>query len=55
MPIVRHPNFYVEASDTITRALEVACYWQNRCCDLEEIIELFCADAAIAALEKELT
>lgn len=28
------------------KALELACYYQNRCCDLEEIVELFCADAA---------
>lgn len=28
-----------------TKALELACYYQNRCCDLEEIIELFCMDA----------
>jgi hypothetical protein len=28
------------------RALNNALYWQNRCCDLEEIIELFCMDAA---------
>lgn len=27
------------------RALNSALYWQNRCCDLEEIIELFCMDA----------
>jgi len=26
-------------------------YWQNRCCDLEEIIELFCMDAADALRE----
>ena len=30
------------------RALNSALYWQNRCCDLEEIIELFCMDAAEA-------
>lgn len=29
-----------------TKAIELACYYQNRCCDLEEIIELFCMDAA---------
>jgi hypothetical protein len=27
------------------RALNSAVYWQNRFCDLEEIIELFCMDA----------
>lgn len=27
------------------KALELACYYQNRCCDLEEIIEMFCLDA----------
>jgi hypothetical protein len=27
------------------KALELACHFQNRCCDLEEIIELFCMDA----------
>ena len=31
-----------------TKALELACYYHNRCCDLEEIIELFCMDAAEA-------
>lgn len=30
------------------KALELACYYQNRCCDLEEIIEMFCMDAAEA-------
>jgi len=28
------------------RALNSALYWQNRYCDLLEIIELFCMDAA---------
>jgi len=32
--------------DFSDRALNSAVYWQNRCCDLEEIIELFCMDAA---------
>jgi hypothetical protein len=27
------------------KALELACYYQNRCCDLEEIVEMFCMDA----------
>ena len=30
-----------------TKALELACYYHNRCCDLEEIIELFCMDAEV--------
>jgi hypothetical protein len=52
MPIVHPPHvFYVDPEPYI-RALEVACYFQNRCCDLEEIIELFCADAE-AMKEKE--
>ena len=29
------------------KALELACHYQNRCCDQAEIIELFCMDAAI--------
>ena len=33
------------------RALNSALYWQNRCCDLEEIIEMFCMDAAEANKE----
>ena len=33
-------------SDYASRATNNALYWQNRCCDLEEIIELFCMDAA---------
>jgi len=28
------------------KALELAVYYQNRCCDLEEIVEMFCLDAA---------
>jgi hypothetical protein len=34
------------------KALELACYYQNQCCDLEEIIELFCLDAERDALRK---
>ncbi len=33
------------------RALNSAVYWQNRYCDLQEIIELFCMDAAEAQKE----
>jgi len=33
------------ATELFDRALQNAIYWQNRCCDLEEIIELFCLDA----------
>ena len=39
---------------THTKALEIACYFHNRCEELTEILELFCADAAIAALEKSI-
>jgi hypothetical protein len=31
--------------DFSDRALNSAVFWQNRCCDLLEIIELFCIDA----------
>ena len=34
-----------EEQDLFQRALNNACYWQNKCVDLEEIIELFCLDA----------
>lgn len=34
-----------EERDLFHRALTNACYWQNRCVDLHEIIELFCLDA----------
>jgi hypothetical protein len=34
-----------EERDLFNRALTNACYWQNRCVDLHEIIELFCLDA----------
>jgi hypothetical protein len=27
------------------KALELACHYQNRCCDLEEVVEMFCLDA----------
>jgi hypothetical protein len=27
------------------KALSIAIYYQNRCCELEEIVEMFCADA----------
>jgi hypothetical protein len=29
------------------KALELACYYQNKCCDMEEIIEMFCEDAEV--------
>lgn len=35
--------------DDFQKALELACYYQNRCCDLEEIVEMFCMDAEQAA------
>mgnify|MGYP000544764335 CR=1 FL=1 len=34
-----------EEQDLFQRALHNACNWQNRCVELEEIIELFCLDA----------
>lgn len=40
---VRPPQ---QAEDLFSRALSNAIYWQNRCCELEEIIEMFCLDAA---------
>ena len=30
---------------TYCKALELACYFQNRCVDLTEIVEQFCLDA----------
>ena len=30
---------------TFKKALELACYFQNRCVDLMEIVEQFCLDA----------
>lgn len=32
----------------LAKAVELACYFQNLACELEEIIELFCLDAAAA-------
>lgn len=40
-PIYAAPVDYARFS----MALELACYFQNRCCEFEEIIEMFCADA----------
>lgn len=39
-------------SELFDRALNNAVFWQNRCCDLEEIIDMFCLDAE-ATGEKE--
>ena len=39
---------------SFARLLEIACYYQNRCCDQDEIIEMFCRDAA-AAQENQAT
>ncbi len=36
-----------------TKALELACHYQNRCYYLEEIIELFCMDAEIEQVKKD--
>jgi hypothetical protein len=33
-------------SDSVSRATNNALYWHNRCLALEEIIEMFCMDAA---------
>jgi len=48
------PKHYMIDYDQFSRALNNAIFWQNRCCDLEEIIELFCLDAEAPndALEK---
>lgn len=35
-------------SASFVKLLEIACYYQNRCCDQDEIIEMFCRDAAAA-------
>lgn len=35
----------LDYEELFTKALHNALYWQNRCCDLEEVIELFCMDA----------
>lgn len=32
------------------KALELACYYQNRCVEQAEIIEMFCLDAAAVAI-----
>lgn len=29
------------------KAIEIACYYQNRVCEQDEIIEMFCMDAVI--------
>ena len=42
------PRYTTERTDweaLFHRAIHNAIYWQNRCCDQQEIIELFCADA----------
>ena len=36
---------YPVPAETHQKALEVACHYHNRCCDLEEIIEMFCMDS----------
>ena len=33
-------------TELLKKAVQVAIYYQNRCCELEEIIEMFCRDAA---------
>lgn len=32
-------------AELFRKALFNAVYWQNRCCELTEIIEMFCLDA----------
>jgi len=39
--------------DFSNRALNSAVYWQNRCCEIEEILEMFCRDAEIAQVKKD--
>ena len=48
-----HQHHMIEY-EKFSRALNNAVFWQNRCCELEEIIELFCLDAEAHgdALEK---
>ena len=38
-----------------SKALEQAVYWQNRCCDYAEIVELFCIDAGEATWQQDGT
>lgn len=40
------PTLLAQYEDRYQRALNIAIYYQNQCCLLEEIIELFCLDAA---------
>jgi len=35
----------IDYKELFERALHNAIYWQNRCCDYAEIIELICLDA----------
>ena len=38
----------------LKEALMVACYFQQRCCELSEIVELFCLDAEGAIKSTEV-
>jgi len=38
----------VALEEALSKAIKLACHYQNRCCDLEEIIEMFCLDAEAA-------
>jgi hypothetical protein len=40
-----HPTLMAQYEDRFQRALNIAIYYQNQCCELEEIIEMFCFDA----------
>lgn len=35
----------VDYKELFYTALNNAIFWQNRCCDMSEVIELFCLDA----------
>lgn len=41
-PTPPNPTYY---EDRYLKALALAIYYQNQCCELTEIIEMFCLDA----------
>lgn len=47
------PKHHMVEYDQFDRALNNAVFWQNRCCELEEIIELLCLDAEGAISDKD--
>lgn len=40
------PTLLNHYEDRYHQAIGIAVYYQNQCCNLEEIIEMFCLDAA---------